>query len=462
MMKNFRILSLVLLLCVLLSCFSACEWILGPGATTTEKPVVELEWVDYTSQVKLDMKSDRLRVETTVHQFVDGDTTHFNVPKSIANNGVLKARYLAINTPESTGAIEEWGKAASKFTRSKLENAVSIILESDTSAWDLDSTGERHLVWVWYKSSEDADYRNLNLEILQEGLAVSSKSGRYVYGEYCEKAIAQAADAKKNVYAPANVKDPDFPYGDAEFMTLKELKVNISNYIGARVAFEGVIVKDSGGSVYIESYDEEDDMYYGISAYYLTSGLDGFGLELLKVGNKVRFAGVVGEFNGSYQITDLKYDVWDTSNSKNMSLISTGHEPGYPEVTYLHFDPQSNQGFVEIDTEVDGEVVKKEFPFMYLAQDASVSMKNLYVKSAYTTQKGDSKGAISLYCTIDGVEIQVRTIVLRDANGELITQDQFVGKTIDVKGTIDYYLPEGETVGTYQIQVFSINDITIH
>ena len=99
---------------------------------------------------------------------------------------------------------------------------------------------------------------------------------------------------------------------------------------------------------------------------------------------------------------------------------------------------------------------------MFLAQDSSVSMKNLYVKSAYTTQKGDNKGAISLYCTVNGVEIQVRTIVLRDAEGNLITQDQFVGKTIDVKGTIDYYLPEGASTGTYQIQVFSMNDVTFH
>ena len=264
------------------------------------------------------------------------------------------------------------------------------------------------------------------------------------------------------VYAPSSEKDPDFPYGDAEFMTLKELKVNIDNYIGARVAFVGVIVKNSGGSVYIESYDEEDGIYYGISAYYLTSGLDGYGLEILKVGNEVRFAGVVGEFNGSYQITDLKYDVWNTSNSKNMNLISTGNEPAYQEVSALHFNPRSNPGTVVVDTIVDGEEVRKEIPFMFLAQDSSVSMKNLEVYDTYTTQKGDSKGAITLYCRVEGVEIQVRTIVLRDENGDLITEDMFRGKTIDVLGTIDYYLPEGQTTGTYQIQVFSINDITFH
>lgn len=475
MKKFIKFLSVILLICTLVCALGACE-LFGPKettettTTTSGGPEVP-EWVDYADQLKLDMSSSTLKWEVTVKMHIDGDTTHFyinqagniaNISKTPGIDGVLKARYLAINTPESTGKIEPWGKKASNFTKSKLESAESIIIESEDTNWNVDSTGERFLVWVWYKPQGASDYRNLNLEILQEGLAVSSKSADCIYGDICDKAIGQAADRRMYVYAPSSEKDPDFPYGDAEFMTLKELKVNIDNYIGARVAFVGVIVKNSGGSVYIESYDEEDGIYYGISAYYLTSGLDGYGLEILKVGNEVRFAGVVGEFNGSYQITDLKYDVWNTSNSKNMNLISTGNEPAYQEVSALHFNPRSNPGTVVVDTIVDGEEVRKEIPFMFLAQDSSVSMKNLEVYDTYTTQKGDSKGAITLYCRVEGVEIQVRTIVLRDENGDLITEDMFRGKTIDVLGTIDYYLPEGQTTGTYQIQVFSINDITFH
>ena len=474
-MKRFNnFLVLLLLLCVTVSGLASCDIItqLFPPATPEEP-----EWVDYVAQLKLDMSSTSLKWEvknstTSIKNHIDGDTTHFyinqsgninNISKTPGIDGVLKARYLGINTPESTGKIEPWGKAASNFTKEKVMGAESIIIESEDDNWNVDSTGERFLVWVWYKMPGESEYRNLNLEILQEGLAVANTSLEARYNDICSKAIAQAVDAQKYVYAPANVKDPDFPYGDAEFMTLKELKVNIEQYVGARVAFEGVIIKDSGGSIYIESYDEETGVYYGISAYYLTSGLDGFGLDQLKVGNKLRFAGVVGEFNGSYQITDLKYDIWDTENSKNLSLISQGHAPAYQEISTLHFDSQSNIGTIRVETEVDGEPVIKELPFMYMVQDASVSMKNLKVNSAYTTAKGDSKGAITLYCTAeDGTRIQVRTIVLRDANDQLITEDMFVGKTIDVKGTIDYYLPEGETIGTYQIQLFSINDVTFH
>ena len=469
-MKKFnRFLSIFLLLCTLVCCLGACENIFLPTTTSVQ----EDEWVDYADQLKLDLNTPTLKWEVTVKNHIDGDTTHFyiksdgninNISQTPGIDGVLKARYLNINTPESTGKIEPWGKAASNFTKERVMNAESIIIESNDTNWNVDSTGERFLVWVWYKPQGASEYRNLNLEILQEGLAVSSAFSGAIYGEMCSKAIEQAVRTQMYVYAPSNVKDPDFPYGDAQFMTLKELKVNIEQYVGQRVAFEGIIVKDSGGSVYIEAYDETDGICYGISAYYLTSGLDGYGLELLQVGNKIRFAGVVGEFNGSYQITDLKYDIWDTENSKNMKLLSTGHSPMYQEITHLHFDPQSNQGFIPVDVMVDGEEVTKEFSFMFLAQDSSVSMKNLTVVDAYTTKKGDSKGAITLYCTVPGSSqrIQVRTIVLRDANGQLITEDMFIGKTIDVKGTIDFYLPENETVGTYQIQVFSINDFTFH
>lgn len=471
MKKFIKFLSMFLLICTLVSSLVACDmFATTTSGTNTEEPK---EWVDYAGQLKLDMNTPTLKWEVEVKMHIDGDTTHFYVKDSgnIMNlpasqkpgiDGILKARYLAVNTPESTGKIEPWGFAASNFTKERVMNAESIIVESNDTMWNADSTGERFLVWVWYKPQGAKDYRNLNLEILQEGLAVASSASDSIYREMISKGIEQALAMEKYVYAPKNVKDPDFPYGEAQFMTLKELKTNIADYLHQRVSFEGVIVKDSGGSVYIESYDEEDGIYYGISAYYLTSGLNGFGLELLKVGNKVRFAGIVGEYNGAYQITDLKYDEWEPNNSINMNLISTGNEIGYQEITPMHFDPQSNQGSVEVEIEVDGEVVTKELPFLFLAQDSSVSMKNLKVVSVYTTKQGNSKGAMTLTCLVNGEYVDVRTIVLRDANGELVTADYFQGKTIDVKGTIDYYVQEGQTVGVYQIQLFSLDDVVIH
>ena len=152
-----RISALLLLICLLLPFVFACGD--NPAENTTESTTapIPIEIKDYVSMLKLDMTSDTLKQEVTVRSFVDGDTTHFYVSESVVSGGILKARYLAINTPESTGKIEEYGKAASNFTRSKLENADAIMIESDDGKWNVDSTGGRYLVWVWYKPKGESE-----------------------------------------------------------------------------------------------------------------------------------------------------------------------------------------------------------------------------------------------------------------------------------------------------------------
>jgi micrococcal nuclease len=126
--KKISVLSLML---VLLLTLASC------GGKTPTPPVGDsFTEVDYVSELKLDMNTSSLKAEVTVKSHIDGDTTHFYVDKTVNETGVLKARYLAINTPESTGKIEEWGKAASKFTKEKLSNATSIIIESDNEQWN--------------------------------------------------------------------------------------------------------------------------------------------------------------------------------------------------------------------------------------------------------------------------------------------------------------------------------------
>ena len=85
-------------------------------------------------------------------------------------------------------------------------------------------------------------------------------------------------------------------------------------------------------------------------------------------------------------------------------------------------------------------------------------MKNLKVVKTYTTTNEDSssKGAMTLTCEVDGVTVDIRTVVFYDAQGNLITADKYAGKTIDVKGIVDYF------DGGYQIKVLTPDHITIH
>ena len=142
-------------------------------------------------------------MEASVLTFVDGDTTHFSVPEDEFPGGVLKGRYLAIDTPECTGKVEPFGQAASDFTREKLSSAVSILLESDTADWELDSTGQRTLVWVWYRPSEGEPYRNLNIELLQNGLAVGSSVATIHIVSKTAKILRFIVQVSSSSYVPA-------------------------------------------------------------------------------------------------------------------------------------------------------------------------------------------------------------------------------------------------------------------
>jgi len=379
---------------------------------------------------------------------VDGDTTHFYVPSSVMESGVLKARFLAINTPESTGKIEEYGKKASAFTRQKLEKATSIIIESDNETWNADSTGDRYLVWVWYKTAEMSDYRNLNLELLQNGLAIASNTAQNRYGTICMNALNQAKAHKLNVFS--GEKDPDFYYGEAHEITLKELRTNTEAYGGQKVAFNGIVTLNNGQGVYVESLDEESGLYYGMYVYY-GFNLTGTGLSVVKPGNEVRIVGSLQyyETGGTWQVADLKYDLMDTKNPNNIQKLSDGHSPAFVTTTAATFNST-----VEVDME-DG---KQSFPYAQLAMNSTIEMKNLVVKDIYTTSKEDSssKGAMTLTCEVDGQRISVRTVVLKDDDGNLITASAYLGKTIDVKGAVDYF------DGGYQIKVFTDDHITVH
>ena len=403
---------------------------------------------DFASEVKLNMRSDTLKQEVSVHGFVDGDTTHFNVPTSVVDTGILKARYLAINTPESTGKIEEWGKKASNFTREKLSGATSIIIESDNSTWNLDSTGGRYLVWVWYRTSETEEYRNLNIEILQNGLAIASSTANNRYGTVAMAALNYAKEQKLNVYS--GQKDPDFYYGDAVELTIKELRCNVEQYNEIKVAFEGVITANDGASVYIEDYDPDTGLYYGISVFY-GYNLPGKGLDILSVGNRSRIVGSVQyyETGDVYQVSGLAYRQMKPKDPGNIQKISDGHTGAFT--------------LTDAATFLDGKVVveddagKKEFDYAYLALFTTIEIHNLKVRSIRTTDDpaSSSFGAMTMICEADGREIRVRTAVLTGSDRKLITPDAYLGKVIDVRGIVDFY------DGSYQIKVLTAGDITI-
>jgi len=156
------------------------------------------------------------------------------------------------------------------------------------------------------------------------------------------------------------------------------------------------------------------------------------------------------ELGGTYQISDVSYRAMKPDDPNNLQKLGEGNAPAY-RLTDAETLLNSR---VCIETE-DSERI---FPYAQLALGSSLEMQGLTVVDVYTTDNEDSSsnGAMTLTCEVDGITVSVRTVVLRDANGELITEDAYMGKTIDVKGIVDFYN------GGYQIKVFSAGSITVH
>lgn len=200
-------------------------------------------------------------------------------------------------------------------------------------------------------------------------------------------------------------------------------------------------------------------MYLGVTCFK-GYNLPGKGKDIITPGNIVKIVGSVQyyEAGGSYQISDLKYYVMRPSDPENLQLISTGHTPAYTLVdadTFLN-SKRSVTIIGDYNEETDSyDETVEEWSYAKLALNTSIEMKNLKVTSIYTTNNGgDSDGAMTLTCTVDGLTVTVRTEVLIE-NGAKITEDYFKGKTIDVKGVVDYYN------GSYQIRLLSLNDVVI-
>lgn len=437
-----------------------------PDENPDEKPEPDPEFIDYASQVKFNPNSGRAHATVEVYSYIDGDTTHFTTTDGtkIGDMEYIKARYLAVNTPESTGVIEPWGKKASNYTKEQLKKATSIIIESDTDKWDLDSTGGRYLLWIWYKTAEDTEYRNLNLEILQQGLAYGSNVASNVYGETALKILNQAKTLKLHVFSKD--KDPDYYYGGAIELTLKELKANCEKYEGMLVKFEAVVAKQIGPTIYVEEYDPVNDMYFGMQIF---AGYGFFRMGDFAIGNRLSIVGTLSyyENGGTYQVSNLKYKAIDPDWEGGLRVIGTGYSSSYKETDVETI----MSGSIKLDTyknvlDENGEIideilVKEDFDYGDLAHYSTATVKNLTVKSVYTTNNGgDSDGALTITCVSEGgtiIKIRTASKLVKTVDGkevDVVASDFPAGTVISVKGVIDSFQ------GEYQIKVFNIKDVT--
>ena len=260
-MKKNTLLLLATSLFALAACGPTNSTDSVPDASTTQDSGSELPaWVDYAATVHLQLDYEGKDFfkdgvgQMKSYYAIDGDTAHFDPMVTTTSSERIKCRFYGIDTPESTGAIEPWGQAASKYTKSipseAIENGTVVVTGDNYSEYRApthDSTGERYLACIWVnttkKNAPKEEMQLLNLMIVQEGYSwAKNTSSIPELSDTFIKAQQQASAYKLHVFS--NEKDPDYPY-DEEFrqsslLDMQNLqKVSLASQLDGDYAYDG-------------------------------------------------------------------------------------------------------------------------------------------------------------------------------------------------------------------------------
>ncbi len=396
----------------------------------------EKEKVDYVSNLKLDVSykdkeffADGIG-EVELYANIDGDTAYF-----LTGGEEAKIRFVSVDTPESTGRIEPWGKAASDFTKNILNNAETIVLQSSTGTVpDADSTGSRYLAFIWYKMDSASEFRNLNLELVQEGYSRNKSVEGALYQTEFQEAGTQAMNLNLRVWSSEN--DPDYDYSNGQDVTIKDISINPEPLLNKRVNFEAYVTKRYENYCYLQN--EVDGKSYGTVIYLGYDSVLTGNMSPFKVGNLVRVHGFVQQFNGNWQVAGCSYNPFHD-----------GQVEKYPQECHL-----VSSGHTTEPVTITGDELNNGKEIMHTL----VKIENLVVTSTYTSEEmvGDVVAKeMTITCkTSDNKTVQIRTGSLYKSYGDPLTEGDFKNAVLtSVVGIVDNY------EGTYQIRLVSYEDV---
>lgn len=316
-----KYLSITILLLLVLG-LSSCK-----EPTDDDSEIIELD-TRYTDELTLDIDyenknflSDGIGV-VELATCVDGDTAGFYV-----NNEQIRVRFLGINTPESTGVIQPWGRPASSFTCEILSNATEIVLESEEAMGVLDSTGTRYLAWVW------VDGRLLNLEIVENAYTPVGGLSGSKYASIFYDADLKTQNTKRRYWGE---EDPTYDYsGNVYNVTIQELKENYDLYEGKQVRINGVVSRKIGNHFFVESGG------YGI---YIYCGYQA--TNFILIGDDLDLIGSPAKYNDAIQLTGFNTSL---ALRTNVIVNSQGGEVTPTLITILDIDVSTEGNLVKIE-----------------------------------------------------------------------------------------------------------------
>lgn len=288
--------------------------------------------------------------QVTLKSPIDGDTAHFTPVNTATSSDTIKSRFWGIDTPESTGKVQPWGKPASNFTKAKLqeanENGTIVVSAAITSyqAPEFDSTGTRYVSLVWINlDTKNAAYDNLfllNLWIVQDGYSwVKNVADMPSYSDTFYAAETQAKNQKLNLFS--DEEDELFNYGDYQDVSLLDIKTEIaasiadSSHVNAynneKVTVTGTVSGFSNHILYLSSYfskengsSKDEGEYAGVNIF---CGMSSIPSKYYKTNTYVQVSGVAEDDESfGFQITSASFPTLSSTKAGDAQVLISAED----------------------------------------------------------------------------------------------------------------------------------------
>lgn len=327
MKKIFSIAIVLIMLCSCLAVFAACN------------KTGEYDSITKTLKLNKDYEGKSFLTDgvgkAVVSSYTDGDTTRF----VLAQGDTVIIRYYEVDTPESTGGVEKWGKAASNFVKSRLSAATQIVLEATGARAVTDNYGSRYLGYVWYKTEADENLKNLNLELVENGFSNNQGQNTSDYPYYSYFSKAEKAAKKHKLHIHSDEDDPLFTEDPID-ITLKEFaefekefnpgdkingnkEANVDFYnpeseSGGKIRFTAaltsLIIGKSGTYTFTATaFDPTTNEEYSLNVYTMYSNSPGSSMQ---IGHLYVITGDLQLYYGKFQVSGIQYnEILDIKNA---------------------------------------------------------------------------------------------------------------------------------------------------
>ena len=284
--------------------------------------------------------------------------------------------------------------------------------------------------------AEEIEIKNKNLYIFDESVQVDGAYDGigFIAGSNVNvKSILEyGALAGADVYFNGNINKDLFTFGAS---------VDISGSIGRDAYIAGTSVKINGninGNLYVYA----SELIIGEEAI-INGNVKFYGETFKTKGGSIGGTLSYYETGQRWQLTGLSYHRMNPDYEGSMKLLDKN-----VEVTAHTITSDALSSTPDKDGIIPGDDI----------QSVYVKIEDLYVYDVYTTQSNitTSNGAMTLYCKdTNGVEVIIRTSVLKDAEGNMVIEADVLNKTISPTGIVTKY------EGKVQIHVYTLNELAI-